>query len=155
MLRIKVTPWKALRRHCATIKRLNKHGKSPSSIGAMVGWHHPSWGLICHWVVRQERLSSWGITGKIQRKSPSSKFSASLTSLDASSCLNVTGDILLVCYFKPWMLVKLCFSSGFRVENPTWHRMYVPYRILHSAVHLSVVVSLRVWIPVTASKNMK
>lgn len=107
----------------------------------MVGWHRLGWGLICHWVVRQECLSSWGITGEIQRKSPGSKFPASLTSLDASGCFNVTGDILLVCYFKSWILVEWGFNSGFRVENPTWHCMFVTYRILHSAVHPSVVVS--------------
>lgn len=125
----------------------------------MVGWHRPGWGLIRHWVVRQERLISWGITGEIQRKSPGSKIPASLTSQDVSSCSNVTGDILLLRYFKPWILVKLRFSSGFRVENPTWHCLYGTYRILRSAVHPSVVVSLfvsykfSVWIPATSSKS--
>lgn len=91
--------------------------------------------------MRQERLSSWGITGKIQRKSPGSKFPASFTSLDASGWLNVTGDVLLVCYFKPWILVEWWFNSGFRVENPTCRSMFVMHRSLHSAVYPSVGVS--------------
>lgn len=121
VLWIKVTPQKAARRHCATIKRLNKHGKSLSSIGASGGVALPWLGVNLSLGSEAGTPQLMGYYCEIQRKSPGSKFPASLTSLDAPGCFNVTGDILLVCYFKPWISVECWSNSWFRVENLTCH----------------------------------
>lgn len=113
VLWIKVTPWKSSRRRRATIKRLNKHGKSLSSIGASGGVASPWLGVnlsLGSEAGTPELMGNyWRDSEEISRQ----QVPCSLTSLVASGCFNVTGDILLMCYFKPWIFVK----GWFRVQS--------------------------------------